>query len=118
MKLDASLQFKMLLDDLKADYVMEHPFDKAFNRRFRFDFALLDKMVAFEINGGIWTQGRHTRAKGFNQDSIKYFHAGLQGWRVFPISTDWFAHHKRKKYQPHLMYYEDLRDFVKKICTE
>ena len=117
MKLDAALQFKLLLDDLKADYVLEYAFDKAFNRRFRFDFALLDKMVAFEIDGGIWTNGRHTRGKGFEQDALKHFHAELQGWHVYRLPTSWFAHHKRKTYQPHLMYYEDLRDFVKKICA-
>jgi very-short-patch-repair endonuclease len=30
-------------------------------RRFRLDFAWVEKRVGVEITGGIWTQGRHSR---------------------------------------------------------
>ena len=38
--------------------------------------------VGIEIEGGAWTQGRHTRGKGFIADMEKYNHAALLGWRV------------------------------------
>jgi len=59
-------------------------------RKFRFDFAilpqsppiLLTRPVAIEIEGGAFTQGRHTRGTGFIKDMEKYNHAVLLGWRV------------------------------------
>ncbi len=134
MKTDAVLQFKLLLDDLKVTYVMEYVFknhpdakeiratlspdlQKEFNRPFRFDFAVVDRKIAFEIDGAIWTNGRHTRGKGFSRDCKKIDIAQYQGWRVYRFPTTWFIHHKRKKYQEYLMYYEDLREMVKNIVT-
>ena len=49
-------------------------------RRWRFDFAFPDKKVAIECEGGIFTNGRHTRGKGFAQDCEKYNQASLDGW--------------------------------------
>ncbi|UQO04943.1 hypothetical protein L0Z13_11335 [Burkholderia multivorans] len=36
-----------------------------------------------EIEGGVWTGGRHTRGAGFESDAHKYNLAALDGWRVF-----------------------------------
>jgi len=52
-------------------------------RRFRFDFAWPDAKVAVECEGGIWSRGRHTRGKGYENDCIKYNLAQASGWRVF-----------------------------------
>src|SRR5260364_426939 len=41
----------------------EYRFDA--DRRWKFDFAWPDWKIAVECEGGIWTQGRHTRALGF-----------------------------------------------------
>ena len=106
-------QFKAILDDLKVDYVQEYKFDQLFNRKFRFDFAILDKKIAFEIDGGTFSGGRHVRGIGYNRDLAKYFIAGVQHWRILTISTLWFTHHKRKKYAPHLLYYEDMLEMIK-----
>lgn len=54
-------------------------------RRWKFDFAILNnsgKDLAIEIEGGAFTQGRHTRGAGFVKDMEKYNHATLLGWRV------------------------------------
>lgn len=51
-------------------------------RRWRFDYAIIDLKVAIEIEGASWTQGRHTRGKGFIADMEKYNRATLEGWRV------------------------------------
>jgi very-short-patch-repair endonuclease len=52
-------------------------------RRWRFDFAWADRMIAVEIEGGVWTGGRHTRGSGFEADAVKYNTAALMGWKVF-----------------------------------
>ena len=51
-------------------------------RRWRFDFAFLDKKVAIECEGGTWTNGRHVRGSGFEKDVEKYNQAAIDGWIV------------------------------------
>lgn len=51
-------------------------------RRWRFDFAWVEQKIALEVEGGIWTKGRHTRGKGFLGDMAKYNEAVLMGWRL------------------------------------
>ena len=51
-------------------------------RRWRFDYAWPLHMLACECEGGIWTQGRHTRGKGALADLEKYSEAAILGWRV------------------------------------
>jgi very-short-patch-repair endonuclease len=52
------------------------------SRRWRFDYALPQHSVAIEVEGGVWTQGRHTRGKGYLGDLAKYNEATILGWRV------------------------------------
>lgn len=52
------------------------------SRRWRFDYALPDHKVAIELDGGAYTQGRHTRGNGFEKDLEKLNAATLMGWRV------------------------------------
>lgn len=65
--------------------IEEHRFCK---RRWRFDLAWPDRKLAVEIEGGVWSSGRHTRGKGFTQDCTKYNEAVLLGWRVLRVTTD------------------------------
>lgn len=51
-------------------------------RRWRFDFAWPDSMLAAEVEGGVWSRGRHTRGKGFVADCIKYNQAVMMGWAI------------------------------------
>lgn len=57
-------------------------------RKWRFDFALVDQKIAIELEGGIWTNGAHSRGAHFNSDAEKYNQANLLGWRVFRLTTD------------------------------
>lgn len=52
-------------------------------RKWRFDFALPLQKIALEVEGGIWTGGRHTRGSGFLKDMEKYNEAAAMGWLVF-----------------------------------
>jgi len=58
-------------------------------RRWRFDFAWPDIRLAFEIEGGIYAHGRHTRGSGFIGDCEKYAEANLLGWWVYRIPGPW-----------------------------
>lgn len=51
-------------------------------RKWRFDWCWPTRMVALEVEGGIWTRGRHTRGQGYLQDIDKYNAAQLLGWKV------------------------------------
>ena len=48
----------------------------------RMDYAWPDQMVALEVEGGVYTGGRHTRGSGFVGDMAKYNAAGAMGWIV------------------------------------
>lgn len=51
-------------------------------RMWRFDYAFPSYKVALEVEGGVFTQGRHIRPKGFLGDVEKYNAAAVAGWRV------------------------------------
>jgi len=55
-------------------------------RRWRFDYAWLEHKVALEVEGGVWTGGRHTRGAGFLADIEKYNAAVVAGWRVVRVT--------------------------------
>lgn len=57
-------------------------------RRWRFDFCWPELLLACEVEGGIWSGGRHTRGKGFVADCDKYNHAALRGWYVLRVTGD------------------------------
>ncbi len=57
-------------------------------RRWRFDYAWPEKMVALEVEGGVWTGGRHTRGAGFLKDIEKYNRAAVLGWRLLRVTPD------------------------------
>ena len=58
----------------------EYQFEKA--RKWRFDFAWPQQMVAIECEGGTWSGGAHTRGKHFESDCEKYNLAAMLGWAV------------------------------------
>ena len=55
-------------------------------RKWRFDFAFPDAKLAVEIEGGVWSGGRHTRGAGFEKDCEKYANAAILGWRIIRVS--------------------------------
>ena len=64
--------------------VREHRFHDT--RRWRFDYAWPAQMVALEVEGGVWTGGRHTRGKGYVADLEKYREAAIAGWCVLRVT--------------------------------
>jgi very-short-patch-repair endonuclease len=57
-------------------------------RMWRFDFAWPENMVAVELEGGLYTSGRHTSIAGFTEDCEKYNEATLLGWRVLRFTGE------------------------------
>jgi len=74
------LLYELLNEAYPGQWVSEHKGIEG--RKFRFDCANPEKKIAIEINGGLWTYGRHSRPIGMQQDYIKYNAATVEGWRV------------------------------------
>jgi very-short-patch-repair endonuclease len=66
---------------------LEREYHFAPPRRYRFDFAHVASMTAIELEGGVYSGGRHVRPKGFEQDARKYNLASLAGWVVVRITA-------------------------------
>ena len=75
------------IDDLPA-FVRELPF--APGRRWAFDIAWPDLMVALEYEGNTWVAGgsRHTTGLGYRLDVDKYNEASILGWCVIRVTSD------------------------------
>ncbi len=80
----------LLLRDIRAvglpDPVREFPF--AHPRKYRADFAWPDARLLVEVEGGAYSQGRHTRGAGYTEDCRKYDLAVLLGWRVLRFTGE------------------------------
>jgi very-short-patch-repair endonuclease len=57
-------------------------------RKWRADFAIPEKMLLIEVEGGTWKVGRHNRAQGFAADCVKVNTAVLRGYRVLRFTSD------------------------------
>ena len=74
------------LQALKIKFEQEFYFHP--ERKWRADFHLIDKKILVEVEGGIWSGGRHTRGKGYLGDMEKYNAATMMGFQVIRFSTD------------------------------
>jgi very-short-patch-repair endonuclease len=78
-----------LASDLKAlriSFEQEYKFHP--KRQWRADFHITGTKILVEVEGGIWTGGRHTRGKGFIHDMEKYNAATVLGYQVLRFSTE------------------------------
>lgn len=57
-------------------------------RKWRFDVAWFRCQLAIEVQGGIWTRGRHTRGAALLKEYEKLNHAAALGWRILYITPD------------------------------
>lgn len=77
-------EFHLHLASLGLDQGLQREYRFHPVRRWRFDFAWPGRMLAMEIQGGIWLGGRggHTSGSGVTRDCKKGLDAVLMGWRV------------------------------------
>jgi very-short-patch-repair endonuclease len=78
-KLEDALWWQMVADSLPLP-VREYGFHA--KRKWRFDFAWPERLLAVEVDGGEWVQGRHWRPKGVSDDREKSLAADRLGWAV------------------------------------
>ena len=55
-------------------------------RRWRIDWSWPDHRLALEVEGGVWSGGRHTRGAGFLKDAEKYNELARLGWRLIRVT--------------------------------
>ena len=74
------------LRTLKIEFEQEFKFHPT--RKWRADFHLKGRKILVEVEGGIWSNGRHTRGKGYLGDLEKYNAATMMGYQVIRFSTE------------------------------
>ncbi|MDL2310269.1 endonuclease domain-containing protein [Parabacteroides sp. OttesenSCG-928-B22] len=72
--------------DMGIEVVKEFLFHPT--RKWRFDYAIPEHKIAIEVEGGVFTRGRHVRPQGFLGDIEKYNAGTLLGWRIFRVTPD------------------------------
>jgi hypothetical protein len=75
-------------------------------RKWMFDYCIPEKMIAIEIEGGAFTQGRHTRGVGFINDMEKYNNAVLLGYKLLRFTP---------KQMKEVKTYEIIKELTEKL---
>lgn len=80
----ARIVFFSLLDSVSIPRpIPEYKFNPS--RQWKFDYAFPEQMIAIEVEGGIFTGGRHSRGAGMKEDMEKYNAAAINGWRILRV---------------------------------
>lgn len=83
-------KFEILWTNLGGpDLIREYPVCPG--RKFRFDFAIPQKRIAIEVEGGTWVKSGHSSGKGIERDCVKGNLATQYGWRVFRLTAQMIA---------------------------
>lgn len=91
---------------LKVECVREYKF--LADRRFRFDLAIPKMQIAIEFEGGVWSNGRHVRGRGYVNDVKKYNLATMHGWKLLRYTVE-----DTKKDNWELSVVEEVRKLIK-----
>ncbi len=70
-----------------AGIAFEREFKFHNKRKWRADFRISNTKILVEVEGGVWTNGRHTRGTGYTADAEKYNAAASDGWIVLRFTT-------------------------------
>ena len=87
----------LLLEDPRNKlpfFARQYPFHN--ERRWRFDFAFLEKKFAVEVEGITRQGGRHQRMPGFMKDCEKYEAAMLLGWTLYRVPAPWVMRNPKR----------------------
>lgn len=61
--------------------------EKPRSRRYRLDFAHPETRTGIEIQGAVYSGGRHVRGSGYERDCRKYNLAYTSGWTIFLLTS-------------------------------
>ena len=91
-----TLDIDTILSIYGIEYMQEYKFHP--KRKWRFDYVIIpqDDKIAIEFEGGTWSNGRHTRGKGYANDCEKYNAAQCLGWRVLRYTSDMLKNEPEK----------------------
>jgi hypothetical protein len=79
-------QFTDWLNANNIAFVKEYKFCK--ERKWKIDYYLPDLNAAIEVEGGVWSGGRHVNPKGFLNDIEKYNAITMAKIQLLRIDTD------------------------------
>ncbi len=122
------LIFEELLNNENIVFEKEFPLKKLFpnsnkfKQKHRIDYVIIfyDNLLFIEIEGGIFTKGRHTRGKGFWNDILKYNAVIFAGYPIIRYPAILIKKHpvqvveQIKKYCHGELSPEDLNQFMNK----
>lgn len=74
------------LNALKIPFTKEFRFHP--DRKWQADFRIDDMPILVEVEGGVFSNGRHTRGEGYTKDCEKYSAAAVNGWFVIRGTTE------------------------------
>lgn len=74
------------LNALKIPFTKEFRFHP--DRKWQADFRIDDMPILVEVEGGVFSNGRHTRGEGYTNDCEKYSAAAVNGWYVIRGTTE------------------------------
>lgn len=78
----------ILATQLQAlNVLFEREFRFHSTRRWRADFHIVGRQLLIEVEGGVWSEGRHTRGKGYMGDMEKYNEATALGYQIIRFET-------------------------------
>lgn len=82
------LRERAFLANLKALGIVtpipEHRFHAT--RKHRLDYAWPDAKLGLEVEGGVWTRGKHGRGSGIVKDMEKANLLAVAGWRLLRVT--------------------------------
>ena len=86
--MDNKYILELILENLPEDVITEYKFYPS--RKFRADYFIKinDSGIIVELEGAIFTQGRHTRGKGYARDCAKYNFAAEMGYPVLRYNSE------------------------------
>lgn len=65
-----------------APPVRQYRYATSIGRNWRFDFCWPERMLAAEIDGGLYQLGAHNRPAGYERGCVRLNEAALLGWAV------------------------------------
>tara|TARA_R110000803_G_scaffold201323_1_gene266066 strand:+ start:511 stop:927 length:417 start_codon:yes stop_codon:yes gene_type:complete len=100
--INADILKALILEDFNLECILEHKFHDT--RKWKIDLFIPDIKIAIELEGGVYTGGRHTRPKGFLADIEKYNNITILGLRLLRYA------HVEHTYKDIL---KDLKELIK-----
>jgi len=86
-ELEQELEFQLHAAHLDEGMVREFMFLKP-RRRYRADFAWPEPKLLVEVEGGVYSGGRHVRGKGFTEDLHRSNLAQLEGYMILRFTGE------------------------------